>query len=368
MSGDRHTAAMAAGAALARHWRKARGLGDGPIDDLASHLLRGGLALAMQALPRSTPLRLEVGRRGTTLLLARHLSREGSRYWAAHGLGHHLFGDSAPRCCPPQRFDEIEARALGFADELLLPAAVARLTVDLRRLARWYGVSAGLAWRSARDAVGTRSPSRRIEVLVDHREEPSGVPDLLCAQPDLDVRMVTLPVADYLLAGRVAVERKTGADLVSSLADGRLFAQLARLARVGERPVLLLEDCQPEVHRRLTGPQRRGLLVAAILQFGVSLLPSEGPADTALLLAAFGRQHARRVSDGQQTRRIPRRPKPHAEERMLRSVPGIGPARARSLLERFGSLAAVLQAAPSALTAVPGIDGRIAKQLGRLAT
>jgi len=47
----------------------------------------------------------------------------------------------------------------------------------------------------------------------------------------------------------------------------------------------------------------------------------------------------------------------------LDGVPGIGPARRRLLLRRFGSLAAMREAGPEALTAVPGIGPKLAQTI-----
>jgi len=44
-------------------------------------------------------------------------------------------------------------------------------------------------------------------------------------------------------------------------------------------------------------------------------------------------------------------------------VPGIGPARRRALLERFGSLAGVKTATPAEIAALPGFFTRLAERV-----
>ena len=52
---------------------------------------------------------------------------------------------------------------------------------------------------------------------------------------------------------------------------------------------------------------------------------------------------------------------------MLDELPGIGPARKRALLKHFGSPDAVLAASRDELSAVPGMPGKVARELyGRL--
>ena len=47
----------------------------------------------------------------------------------------------------------------------------------------------------------------------------------------------------------------------------------------------------------------------------------------------------------------------------LSQIPGVGPARQRALLERFGSLRAIRRASPEELAGVPGIGARLAKEI-----
>ena len=64
--------------------------------------------------------------------------------------------------------------------------------------------------------------AEEVRLQVDHREFPSGVAREL-AQRGVTVAPTQLPVGDYLIDGRVGVERKTGADFVGSMLDGSLF-------------------------------------------------------------------------------------------------------------------------------------------------
>ena len=68
-----------------------------------------------------------------------------------------------------------------------------------------------------------------VTITVDVRERRSGVPRLL-AELGLVVELVTLAVGDYAIRSRV-IERKTVSDLGHSLADHRLWSQVAALRR-----------------------------------------------------------------------------------------------------------------------------------------
>jgi ERCC4-type nuclease len=92
-------------------------------------------------------------------------------------------------------------------------------------------------------------------------------------------------------------------------------------------------------------------------------LRSDGPEETARLLLFAARQLRSAVSGG-----LPRhgwRPKGKRaiQLRILQGLPQLGPARAERLLDAFGSVEAVLNAAPQELCAIRGIGADTAKKI-----
>jgi len=77
-------------------------------------------------------------------------------------------------------------------------------------------------------------------VVVDKREEKSGVPKILL-KLGVSLRYEFLEVGDYLLPGDILIERKEVGDFLSSLLDGRLFDQASNLVEVSENPTILIE-------------------------------------------------------------------------------------------------------------------------------
>jgi DNA excision repair protein ERCC-4 len=189
-------------------------------------------------------------------------------------------------------------------------------------------------------------------VLVDHRERDSLIPDAMTAA-GVDLRLVDLPVGDYVLGPSLAVERKGPADLGASIRDGRLFDQAERLQSVFPQAVLLLEG-EP----RMAEDAWRGA-VCRLIEDGVTVLHSLDADDSAAWLVRLAKR-ARRAAPTIRTegpRRAPRHPSAQAEV-MLSVVPGISAVMARSLLTSYGSLAAIADAAPGDLRRHPGI-GRV---------
>jgi ERCC4-type nuclease len=206
--------------------------------------------------------------------------------------------------------------------------------------------------------------SNCILITADDRERASGVLACLKARPDVECVVERLAVADYRVEERVLVERKTIADFAASLVDGRLFAQAAKLVRQAERAVLILEGtggalAMPGVSREAL----QGALIAIGVFHGIAVLRSADAEKTARLLVHLGRQVRRFARGG-----LPRpgyRPKGKRARQLflLQGLPGVGPERAARLLERFGSVEAVVQAPPEALAEVEGIGEKTAARI-----
>jgi Fanconi anemia group M protein len=194
-------------------------------------------------------------------------------------------------------------------------------------------------------------------IVVDDREVRSGICEALAAQR-VPHQIAHLAVADYVINDSIFVERKTLADFLESIQDLRLFDQVARLRADKRRALLLVEGS------RLPGsPSVRGILCTLAAQWCLPVLRSVDVAGTAWLLAHMQRNPAPRMAP---YHRYDYRPKPHISslgERMLLQAQNVGPDIARRLLQRFGSLHAVLNAGKEELMSVQGVGAFIAGQI-----
>ncbi len=214
-----------------------------------------------------------------------------------------------------------------------------------------------------------KQPPAANHIRIDTQEQRSGIPALLAAMPQVHIEVVPLRMGDYDVGGdpcRV-IERKTGSDFLGSLAQGRLFAQLAALRRSRFAPILLLEGDPLRVdHSQMRPESIRGALcyIAAIMR--VPILPSNGPADSAHLVYAAAKQcqdehSARGPSRGRRGASLPER-----QMQIVLSLPGIGPVTARAVCARFSSLHDLLSADAAQLSTVPGVSPARAAALEQL--
>ncbi len=209
-----------------------------------------------------------------------------------------------------------------------------------------------------------------FRVVVDDREVGSGTVKALEAMDGVDLTVERLPLGDYAWDGRLLFERKTLIDLAASLKDGRLLRQACQLAAAPMRGVLILEGTTRDLAGlRMRREAIQGALVSITVLLGIPLLRARDAAESARLMRYAARQ-LRALGDASRQEALQRplpagRPKGKRKTQLhiLQGLPGIGPKRARRLLERFGSIEAALTASIEELASTSGIGKATAETI-----
>ena len=200
-------------------------------------------------------------------------------------------------------------------------------------------------------------------LMVDHSEHRASLLRLGRESGVFAVHMTRLQAGDYLLNDRILVERKTHADLLASLVDGRLFPQVARLAHSPFRSLMLIEgqasSTDPQVHPH----SMEGALVSVAVMWRLPVLHS-ADAEASCRLLRFLAEQGRESGETTLTR-YDRKPKRLATRRLfvLQGLPGVAPALAERLLARLGSVERVMTADAAELAVVRGIGSKKAARI-----
>lgn len=203
----------------------------------------------------------------------------------------------------------------------------------------------------------------RIIIYADNQEVGSKVVDIL--EHKCELRTKRLPVADYLLSKRVAVERKTTSDFLSSLVDGRLFRQLNELKENFHLPLIIIEGNSLFVNERKIHPNAiRGAIASISLDYGIPIIRTENPLDTAEMLVTIAK---REQIDRNKTVAIRGRKKSksinHYQEYLLAGLPNINTKTAKKLLKHFGTPERIFTAKEEELRQIDGIGPKLAKRI-----
>lgn len=241
-----------------------------------------------------------------------------------------------------------------------------------------------------------------VIVFIDHREEKSALAARL-RQEGLTVEIVTLPVGDVKISDQILIERKSTRDFIDSLLDGRLLDQATRLVGAAPRSLLVLEGNDLFQHRAVNGQAIMGALATLTLDYGLPVVTSADTAETARFIAVSARRETKMLehlstvaqnrlrssehpdqSDNVAAANVfdsivpildaTKAPLSEARQRevhgitrsMLEQVPGIGPALASRILERWPSMAALAGATDEEIVQVTGLSVNLAQEIVRI--
>jgi ERCC4-type nuclease len=204
------------------------------------------------------------------------------------------------------------------------------------------------------------------KVVVDSREA-AAAKNLVAELKGrgVEVEVSKLEAGDYLVTGAESflVERSTLPDLARKVMDARLWGQLrAMKAAENVSPLLLVEPSK--LRTAMSLDSLYGAMLSAVLDWGVPVVPAFSRAHSAVVLA---RLHARAKLGGAKGARPVFKPRAESpEEEVLRvaaSLPGVGPSLARRLLARFGTLQALANASVEELRSVEGVGEARARKI-----
>ena len=196
--------------------------------------------------------------------------------------------------------------------------------------------------------------------------EPEDILDRL-VDLKVDVERRKIAPGDYVI-GPIGIERKSLSDFFSSIVKKRLFEQVRRLKEAYPQPLVLLEGDLAEISTFKHPQSLLGALVAIEVTERVPVLTTADKDQSALLLSVIWK----RQDKGAASYGLRHKPKEMSLEQrqrfLVEGLPSVGETLSHSLLERFGSVRAVLSASVEDLKRVPKIGDVKAAEIVRIAT
>lgn len=210
-----------------------------------------------------------------------------------------------------------------------------------------------------------KETKQRIKIITDHREKGSPVLKNLLKE-DIDLNLKQLAVGDFLLSKDCCVEFKNVKDFVDSVVDGRLLSQLRSLVQY-PKPVLIIEGDQEWFANRMVSQEAlNGMFATISTSYRVPILRTFNPKETAKLLVAI----AKKEQKDEEINFTFHSAKPlvdkQLQEYIVSSLPGVGGALSKSLLEKFDSIKALFSANVDELKKVDLIGEKKAKEIYRI--
>jgi DNA excision repair protein ERCC-4 len=204
-------------------------------------------------------------------------------------------------------------------------------------------------------------------VIADERERQSGVPDRL-SKLDVRVYYSRLTVGDYVVNPEIAAERKSIGDFVSSVYDGRLFAQASALSSSYRKPYIIVEGDVNQVSKLVKNlASYYGALASVTLAYDLRLMHTANADETAFAIAALVKNsRARPVPPG--FAQPPPKSKDEAQQQLyfVSALPGVGLKLAKRMLGRYGTPRRVVSLTEAQLAMIPGVGPKRASKIVHL--
>jgi Fanconi anemia group M protein len=207
-----------------------------------------------------------------------------------------------------------------------------------------------------------------ILIYADKREMHSRVVPILKKKCCVEEKQ--LEVADYLLSEAVAVERKTCADFISSIVDGRLFKQLAEMKTNFEKPVLIIEGDDIFNHDRKIHPNAiLGAIASIAIDFSVPILWTKDQKETAAILFTIAKREQLENKKSVSLRgKRKAKSMNQQQEFLICGLPKISTTTAKKLLKHFDTPENIFTADEKELKKVKGIGKETARKIRDLLT
>ncbi|MFB6284196.1 MAG: DEAD/DEAH box helicase [Halobacteria archaeon] len=205
-----------------------------------------------------------------------------------------------------------------------------------------------------------------LNVVVDQRETKSNVARSLDGMENVELSLDTLEVGDFVVSDRVAVERKSMDDLISTLTGDRsMFEQVGELSRNYSKPLLILEGEPEELFSTGVHPNAvRGALASLTTDFEVPVIYSRDEDETAEYLSILAEREQKeedrvvRVHGEKSSATLPEQ-----QEYVVSSISDVGIVTARSLLNELGSVENVVLADKEELMEADGVGEKTAEKI-----
>ena len=182
----------------------------------------------------------------------------------------------------------------------------------------------------------TKCPNSKIPIIVDTREKQSLISANLI-EKKANIEYEQLEIGDYLIKDTI-IERKTFSDFIGSIIDKRLFTQLEEMKKYSKY-FLIIEGFYYDydkfnVHENAV----RGMLLSIAIDYQIPVVYTKDEEDTAnfLILTAKKYEKPKQGMSIRQSKTL--KTLEEQKQFILEGFPGIGPAAAINLLDKFPTL------------------------------
>ncbi len=221
---------------------------------------------------------------------------------------------------------------------------------------------------SASDNLLITSMSQKGQEIIEHLESEG-----------VSVRFSNLKIADYIIAGRFAIVRRTLDDFMADLSNKMIYRTAPEFKRNFHDPLYVVEGFTPGAKISASTTGRAGITYLTIMN-RIPIIFTNSAEETARYIALIMKQaeyapvHEEVLEDEDDSQTKLMQPSEETSNgnsrepedykiKSLCALPGITEEAAEALVKKFGSLRSIITADENALRKVKGVGPKRAKTL-----
>jgi Fanconi anemia group M protein len=200
------------------------------------------------------------------------------------------------------------------------------------------------------------------KIVIDYREKNSLVASYLVKQ-GFPIEFKELKIGDYIVKD-VVIERKTIQDFLGSMINHRLLNQIEELKQY-ENKLLIIEGISEEelytddkegIHSNAI----RGFLLSILLKHKIPIIFSKNSEDTAKFINILSKKKEKELNLNAKKKTLNKK---EQLQFIIESFPGVGPIKAKKLLNKFGTIQNIILSSTEDLKDILGIQAEYIKEI-----
>lgn len=207
------------------------------------------------------------------------------------------------------------------------------------------------------------------DILIANIKEKGNEVTAYLEKEGINIRYTALRLIDYLIAGRIAVIRRTVPAFMEDLSNKMVYRTAPEFKRTFPDPLYIVEGDRPASTISSTTHGRSGVTYLTFVN-RIPIIFSSTPEETGKYLALMMKQvafasTAEPMSNGNEEADDESSAEIDAEVQLqvLSAIPGIKEDNAKALLAKYGSLRAIIDADENEIAKVKGIGAKKAKAI-----
>ena len=201
-------------------------------------------------------------------------------------------------------------------------------------------------------------------IIVDYREKNSLVSSYLIKHGFL-VEFKQLKIGDYVVKDTI-IERKTVDDFIGSMINRRLVNQIQDMQQYENKLLIIEGISEKELYSDKPSEEGvnanavRGFLLSITMKFKMPTIFSKNSEDTARFIAVLSKRKENEINLNVKKRTLDEN---EQLQYIIEGFPGVGPKKAKKLLEKFGSIQNIILAPTEDLKEILGVKAEAVREI-----